>query len=140
MYIAYPVRNFRCPFCGARMPTETYKGWQPWKCPDCARDLQFSEAYGWIVQLVFFLFSLSSLYFFGFRGWQLFGAAIVAAFALTVLFVGPLHRVIPPRLEAYRPPPWKENKYLTLFPGEHADSCDEPRESNPVEDSSPKSS
>jgi hypothetical protein len=127
MYIRYPVRNFRCPFCGAKMPTETYEGWKPWKCPGCARELQFSEAYSWIVLLCFFAVALLSLYLLGLRGWQLFVTVVLAGFFLTLVLTGPLHRIAPPRLEPYRPPPWKENKFVTLFPRERVDS-DEPKE------------
>jgi hypothetical protein len=118
MYIRYPVRNFRCPFCGARVPTETYKGWKPWICPGCSAELQFSAAYGQTTPLVFFAVALLPLYTVGFRGWQLFGTAILLGLVLMALFLGPLERVLPPKLEAYRPPPWKKEKdrFVTLFP------------------------
>ena len=139
MYIRYPVRNFRCPFCGAKVPTEQYGGWEPWKCPGCAGELQFSEAYGWIAQLCFFGVPLLTLYLLGLRGWQLFGAVVLAGSFLTVVFIGPLHRIVPPRLEPYRPPPWKENKFTTLFPRERVDS-DKPKEAGRPGDESPKDS
>ena len=119
MSIHYPVRHFRCPFCNAKMPTEEYKGWKPWKCPGCSRELQFSEAYGWIVQLCFFGVVFLSLYLLGLRGWHLLGAAVLVGSLLTVVLIGPLHRILPPRLEAYRPPPWKEDKFTTLFHRDH---------------------
>jgi hypothetical protein len=71
MVIRYPVRNFRCPFCGAKMPTEEYKGWKPWKCPGCSAELQFSQADGFILQLCFLGLALLLLYLLGLRGWQL---------------------------------------------------------------------
>ena len=77
------------------------------------------------MQLVFFVVALLFLYAAGFRSWQMFVAAIFLAFALTVLLIGPLTRVLPPKLEAYRPPPWregkKEDKFVTLFPREEVD-------------------
>ena len=116
MYIRYPIRNFRCPFCGARVPTETYIGWKPWKCPGCSAELQFSAAYGQIVQLVALVVVLLFLCLTGLRGWQLFFATILLGFVLAVLLFLPFTRVLPPKLETYRPPPWKEDKFVTLFP------------------------
>jgi len=118
MYIPYPIRNFKCPFCGARMPTEEYKGWKPWKCPGCSAELQFSAAYGQIFPLVCFVVALLFLYITGFRSWQLFVAAIFLGFVLDILLFLPVTRVLPPRLETYRPPPWKKkrDKFVTLFP------------------------
>ncbi len=121
------------------MPTETYKGWEPWKCPGCARELQFSEAHGWIVQLCFFGVALLSLYLCGLRGWQLFVAAVLAGSFLTLVLTGPLDRIAPPRLEPYRPPPWKEDKFTTLFPHERVDS-DKPKEAGQPGDEPPEHS
>jgi len=118
MYIRYPTRNFRCPFCGTKMPTETYRGWEPWVCPGCSRGLQFSKAHGSVLQLFFLGVALLALYLLGLRGLQLFGAALVRGFVLTVVLAGPLGRVLPPSLEPYRHPPWKEPKFVTLFPDE----------------------
>ena len=98
------------------MPTETYRGWEPWVCPGCSRGLQFSEAYGWVLQLVLFGIALLITYLLAIRGWRLFGAALVGGFVLTVVLVGPLSRMLPPSLEPYRPPAWKETKSVTLFP------------------------
>lgn len=130
MYIRYPVRNFKCPFCGERMPTETYKGWRPWTCTNCSRELQFSDAYGWIVQLAFFMAALLLLYFVGLRSWALVGATVVSAFVLTVLLIGPLTRILPPRLEAYRAPPWKQEKFVSIVPKEGPSGIAEPNVGN----------
>src|ERR1700751_3680733 len=115
MYIRYPTRNFRCPFCGTKMPTETYRGWEPWVCPGCSRGLQFPRAHGSVLQLFFLGVALLALYLLGFRGLQLFGAALVGGFVLTVVLAGPLYRGLPPSLEPYRPSPRKEPKFGTLF-------------------------
>ena len=125
MYFLYPIRNFKCPFCGQRMPTETYKGWRPWTCPNCSRELQFSDTYGWIVQLVFFMAALFILYFVGLRSWALAGASVLSAFVLTVLLIGPLTRILPPRLEAYRAPPWKQETLVSVVPKESESGLDE---------------
>ena len=130
MYIRYPVRNFRCPFCGAKMPTEQYKAWKPWRCPGCSQELQFSETYNRVVQSCFFGVALLSLYLAGLRGWQLFGAVLLAGSLLTLLLTVPLHRIVPPRLERYRPPPWKEARFATLFP-DRGDSDKPKREGQP---------
>ncbi len=116
MHIRYPVRSFKCPFCGARMLPEEYKGWKPWKCHGYSAELQVSAAYGQTVQLVVFATVLLVLYLTGFRGWQLFVAAIFLAFVLTALLVGPLGRVLPPRLERYRPAAWRQDRFVTLSP------------------------
>ena len=66
-----------------------------------------------------------ALYLLGFRGLQLFGAALVGGFVLTVVLAGPFDRVIPPRLEPYEAPFWKQGKQdknLRLFPDERTDS------------------
>jgi hypothetical protein len=123
------------------MPTEEYKGWKPWVCPGCSAELQFSDAYGWIVQLCFFGVALFALYLLGFRGWKLLGAAVLAAALLTVVLIGPLGRILPPGLEPYRPSPWKkdkeEDKFETLFPHERADS-DNPKQTDQSADEPPK--
>jgi hypothetical protein len=65
--------------------------------------------------------ALLFLYITGFRSWQLFVATIFLGFVLDVLLFLPVTRVLPPRLEAYRPPPWREDKFVTLFPRGVAD-------------------
>jgi len=137
MYLRYPVRNFRCPFCGARMRTEEYKGWKPWVCPGCSKQLQFSTFQGCVVQLLFLGVALLALYLLGLRGWQLFGAALLGAFVLTVVLIGPLDRVLPRRLEPYRPPPWKQPRFVTLFPDGSVQS-DERKQGSQVADERPK--
>jgi phage FluMu protein Com len=125
MVFRYPVRNFRCPFCGAKMRTEEYKGWKPWKCPGCSAELQFSKAHGAIVQLCFFGVALVFLYLQGFRGWQLGGITVLGGGLLALMLYGPLTKILPPRLELYRqplPPPWKAEKFTTIFPHESIDS------------------
>jgi hypothetical protein len=74
------------------------------------------------MQLFFWGVALLALYLLGFRGLQLFGAALAGGFVLTVLLAGPLDRVLPPPLESYRPPPWREPKFVTLFPDETTQS------------------
>jgi hypothetical protein len=128
LYIQYPVRNFRCPFCGARMRTEEYKGRKPWTCPGCSRQLQFSETHGYILQLCFMGLALLFLYLLGIRGWGLLVGTLVGGFVLTVVFTGPLDRIIPPRLEPYRPIEWpkrglgslEDTSVLNLSPREGA--------------------
>jgi hypothetical protein len=128
VYVRYPVRNFKCPFCGERMPTQEYKGWKPWVCPGCSAELQFSEAHGSILQLCFFVVALFSLYLMGIRGWQLAVGTVLAGFVLAVIFGAPLDRILPPRLEPYKPSPWKQEKSVTLFPYKdvNSDTADEP--------------
>lgn len=140
MVIRYPVRNFRCPFCGAKMPTEQYNGWKPWKCPGCSAELQFSQVYGQIVQLCFFGVALLILYLLGLRGWKLFGAVVLAGPLLTIIFIGPLGRIVPPQLEPYSPQPsspWKQPKFVTLFPRENADG-NKPNKADRPENEPPK--
>ena len=122
MYIRYPQRNFECPFCGARMPTEEYKGWKPWICPGCSAQLQFSEAHGCILQLCLFAVALISLYLLGLRGWQLAVGTALTGFALAVVLGAPLDRILPRRLEPYRPLPWKQDKSVSLLPHDRVDS------------------
>jgi hypothetical protein len=72
------------------------------------------------------------LFAMGVGGWRLAVGTILAGFGLAVVVAGPLDRVIPPRLEPYKPPPWKQpkqGKYLTLFPDERIDS-DCPRQTD----------
>lgn len=106
MYIRYPVRNFRCPSCGVRMPTEQYRGARPWVCPSCSQQWQFSKTHGSVVQLCSWVLVFIALYAIGFRGWELFLLAFVGGVALTVVLAGPLDRIIPPRLEQYEAPFW----------------------------------
>ncbi len=115
MYFRYPVRNFRCPFCNTKMPTEQYQGWRPWRCPGCSVELQFSKVHGSIVQLCFLGVALVSLYLMGLRGWQLCGGAVLGGALLALVLYGPLTRFLPPWLEEYRPPPWKKGKEEDKF-------------------------
>ena len=123
------------------MPAEEYKGWKPWKCPDCSAELQFSESYGWIVQLCLFGVALLSLYLMGLRGWQLLGGVLLVGSLLTVVLVGPLHRIVPPKLEPYRPPSWrKHGRAATLFPRDSVDSDAHQEPGQCGDESSPKDS
>ena len=70
--------------------------------------------------------ALVLLYFVGLRSWALVGAAVLSAFVLTVLLIGPLTRILPPRLEAYRAPPWKQEKLVSLVPKEGASGVAQP--------------
>ena len=117
------------------MPTEQYRGFKPWTCPGCSQELQFSKAHGCIVQVCFFGLALLSLYLLGLRSWQLIGAALLLGAVLTVVLIGPLGRLFPPQLEPYRPPPWKEDKFVTLFPRNrvHPDQGKQPADEAPKE-------
>ncbi len=106
MYIRYPKSNFRCPACGAKMPTEQFRGWRPWVCPGCSQEWQFSEMYGSVVQLCSWVLVFIVLYAMGSRGWGLFLLTLFGGVALTILVGGPLNQVIPPRLELYEAPFW----------------------------------
>jgi hypothetical protein len=116
MPLSYPVRNYRCPFCGTRMKPEEYRGFYPWKCPGCSKELQFAARRNYIVQLISFGGALLLLYLLGVSGWQLFVGTVVVGVLLVLIFVGPLERLLPAPLEAYAPPPWREKKITTLFP------------------------
>jgi hypothetical protein len=83
------------------MYTEELKAWQPWVCPGCSRELQFSERDGCVRQLFFIGVALLALYLYGFRGWHLFGSALIAGFLLAVILGAPLDRILPRRLEPY---------------------------------------
>ena len=107
------------------MLTEQYKGWKPWVCSGCSAELQFSESHDLTLQLCFFGIALLPLYLLGVRGWQLAVGIVLVGFALAFVLGGPLTRILPPRLEPYRPLPplpWKESNVTTLFPREHVDS------------------
>lgn len=106
MHIPYPVRNFRCPSCGGKMPTEQFRGWRPWVCPGCSEEWQFSKMHGSVEQVCFWVLAFFALYAMGYRGWELFLLAFFGGLALAVVFGGPLDRVIPPRLEPYEVPFW----------------------------------
>jgi len=118
------------------MPTEEYKGWQPWKCPGCSAELQFSEAHGCILQLCFFAIALLALYLFGLRGWQLAVGTILVGFGLAVMLGAPLDRILPRRLELYHPPPWKQDGFATRPPDGHVDS-DNPKQQSPSREGMP---
>jgi hypothetical protein len=127
MHIRYPVRNFRCPSCGARMPTEQYRGWRPWVCPGCSQEWQFSKMHGSLIQLCSWMLVFIALYAMGYRGWGLFLLAFFGGVALTVALGAPLDRVIPRRLEPYEAPFWARSSegtrgksVLGLSDGENA--------------------
>ena len=127
MIIQYPVRNFRCPFCGAKMYTEEYKGWKPWVCHGCSAELQFSAADGSMLQLCFLVVVFVVLYLLGIRGWHLVAGTFIGGFLAAFVLTVPLDRILPRRLEPFRPPPplptppWKNERYTTLFPRDNVD-------------------
>jgi len=142
MYIRYPERNFRCPSCGARMPTEQYKGWRPWVCPNCSQEWQFSKMYGCVVQVCCWVLAFIALYEIGFRGWGLFLLTFLVGLPLTILGP-PLHRVIPPRLEPYEAPFWalasggtRGKSILNLSDGQNASG--DRQNTEPPDQSEPK--
>ena len=145
MILQYPVRNFRCPFCGAKMRTEEYKYLKPWVCQSCSAELQFSAANGRILTFCFIGVALLLLYLMGLRGWQLALAVIPAGFILTFIFTVPLDRILPRRLEPFCPPPplpplpWTDEKFTTLFPHEDSNG-DKPNQSDQSEVETPKDS
>jgi hypothetical protein len=124
------------------MHTEEYKGWKPWVCHGCYAELQFSQADGSILQLCFFGVALLVLYLLGLRGWHLVLGTFIGGFLAAFVLGAPLDRIIPRRLEPYSPlpplptPPWKDEKYTTLFPREHVDS-DNPKQADQSGDEPP---
>ena len=71
--------------------------------------------------------ALLCLYSVGVVGWHLAVATILAGLGLAFVLAGPLDRVIPPRLEPYEPPWWKQQKagrVLSLSLDERIDSED----------------
>jgi len=55
----------------------------------------------------------------------------LAGFALAIVVAGRLDRILPPRLEPYRRPPWKADKFATLFPRDRVDSAKPKEEDQP---------
>ena len=110
MYIRYPVRNFKCPFCGTKMPTETFRASEPWICTGCSEALQFLQTHRSVVQLCMFGVALLGLYSAGVAGWHLAVGTILAGLVLNIVLAGPLDRVVPPPLEPYEAPFWKQGK------------------------------
>lgn len=108
MDIRYPERNFRCPACGAKMPTEQLKAFKPWVCPGCSQEWQFSEMHDVIVQLCLWGLVFIVLYGMGSRGWGLFLLTLFGGLALAIVVAGPLDRVLPRRLEPYKAPFWTQ--------------------------------
>ncbi len=70
------------------------------------------------------------LYSVGVVGWHLAVGTILAGLVLAVVLAGPLDRVIPPRLEPYEAPYWKQDKYVRLFSDERIDSEDKKQTDN----------
>ncbi len=106
MYFRYPERNFRCPACGAKMPTEQIRAYKPWVCPGCSQEWQFSEMHGSLVQLGSWALVFIVFYAMGSRGWPLFLVTLLGGLALAIVVAGPLDRILPRRLEPYKAPFW----------------------------------
>jgi hypothetical protein len=116
------------------MRTEEYKGWKPWVCHGCSAELQFSAADGSIEQLCIFGVALLVLYLLGVRGWHLVLGTLIGGFLAAVALVVPLDRVLPRRLEPFRPPPWDEGpKFTTLFLHEDSNG-DKPKRADQSQD------
>jgi hypothetical protein len=122
------------------MYTEEYKGWKPWVCHGCSAELQFSAADGSILQLCFLVVALLVLYLLGVRGWHLVLGTVIGGFLAAFVFGAPLDRIMPRRLEPFRPPPWDEGpKFVTLFPHEDSNG-DKPKHADQSEAETPKDS
>jgi hypothetical protein len=98
----YPERNFRCPACGHKMRTEEYRAFSPWVCRRCGEQLQFSRAYGAIQTWGTLLLSLAICYLFRLSGWEFVLIAVII-WPVLLFLSNSVHRVVPPRLERYRP-------------------------------------
>jgi hypothetical protein len=113
----YPVRNFRCPACGAKMDTREYRAFKPWTCRQCGEQLQFSRRYGNVLGWTVMGCSFILAYAIGLRGWQFVIAGIVI-WLLGMLLSPAIDKYFPPSLERYKPleSGFGRPKPLTLFP------------------------
>ena len=96
----FSMPEFKCLTCGAVMPRRPR---QPWTCSSCSGRFQISQAYRRIVAWVLIGLLLCFFGLFGLRGWRLFIVAIVIWFPVLGLSIPVLYRIIPPRVEPYKP-------------------------------------
>ena len=80
--------------------------------------------------------ALLGLYSAGVAGWHLAVGTILAGLVLNIVLAGPLDRVVPPPLEPYEAPFWKQgkqDKYGRL----HLDKRTEPEDDKQDDSSTP---
>lgn len=136
----WPVLN--CSFCNAILDNKQVRHGKPLVCPSCSAELQPSERPGYIGELIAIAIAICICYWFGLRGLWLFIASVIIWFPVFVAWMFVFVRIVPPQFEPYRPLPtlpWKEPKFVTLFPREDADG-DKPKKAGQTEDEPPKGS
>jgi hypothetical protein len=142
----WPV--LKCPTCNATLDNNKVRVGKPLVCPSCSAELQPSERQAYIGELAAIAIAICISYLFGLRGLWLLGASVVMWFPIAMAWVFVFVRIVPPKFESYRPlptlpqlptPPWKEPKFVTLFPREHVDS-DQSKQSDHSNDDMPRGS
>jgi len=125
----WPV--LKCPICNATLDNREVRHGKPLVCPSCSASLQPSSRQGNIGGLAALAIAICICYLFGLRGLWLLVASVIIWFPVGVVWMFVFYRIVPPRFEPYRPPsplpplptpPWKEEKFITLFPHEDVDA------------------
>lgn len=135
----------KCPFCNATLDNNKLRAGKPLVCPSCSASLQPSSRQGNIGGLAALAIAICICYWFGLRGLWLFVAPVIAWFPVYLACMFVFTRIVPPQFETYSPPPplppppWKEPKFVTLFPREDADD-DKSKKADRTEDEPPKES
>ena len=142
----WPV--LKCPACNATLDNNKVRVGKPLVCPSCSAELQLSERQGYKVELFAVAITPFICYLFGLRGLWLLLVSVVMWFPVFVGCLFVFYRIVPPKFEPYRPlptlpqlptPPWKQPKFVTLFPRESVDG-DKPKKADRTEDKPPKGS
>jgi hypothetical protein len=68
----------KCPHCGARLSPLQIDSTNVFPCPNCCRELELSQTAMRISGMLILLFALLLPWLFGFRGWSLAIACLVA--------------------------------------------------------------
>ena len=112
-----PRRKLLCPFCGGIFPAENLRTHEPYTCPHCLRQLQWSRRRLNVSGIIAVLVTASLCYGFGIRGWRLVPATILLWFPVLVVSDYALSLLVRLRFEAYEPKRSHEEEYVTrLFP------------------------
>lgn len=106
-----PRRKLLCPFCGGIFPAENLRTHEPYTCPHCLRQLQWSRRQLNVSSVIAVLVTALLCYAFGVRGWHLIPATILFWFPVYVVCGYALSLLVRPRFEPFEPGPSRD--YIT---------------------------
>jgi hypothetical protein len=92
-----------CIKCGAALGYDDILAAGPFSCPQCHTRLQAPDSYGHITGFGSILVTVVALAAWGFRGFHLLYASLIALVPVVYLAINLVKYVVPPKIEFYLP-------------------------------------